>query len=94
MQSGYSLDALAERFHFSKNHIINLFRQSYDMTPVDYLNTLRLQRAMHLLEATSDSAEEIACVCGFHSYSHFYRLFFRKNRVSPTLWRKQKRLSP
>ncbi len=89
-----SLERLSEEFHFSKNHIINLFRQVYGTTPTEYLNTLRLQKARHLLEATSAPAEAVAVTCGFRNYSHFYRLFRRHTGVSPTQWRQQKRLEP
>ena len=93
LQEQITLDDLSTQFHFSKNHIINLFRQSYNTTPTDYLNAMRLQKTMHLLEATSDSAEDIAVACGFRSYSHFYRMFLRRNQLPPTAWRQQKRLS-
>lgn len=89
-----NLEQLGAVFHFSKNHIINLFKQEHGVTPTEYLNTLRLQKAMHLLEATSASAESIAAACGYHTYSHFYRLFLRKTGIAPTLWRQQKRLAP
>lgn len=89
-----SLERLCGEFHFSKNHIINLFKQEFGATPTEYLNILRLQRAKHLLEATSAAAEDIAADCGYNSYSHFYRLFIRENHVPPTKWREQKRLSP
>lgn len=94
LQESVSLDLLSEEFHFSKNHIINLFKQAYGATPTEYLNALRLQKTKHLLEATSDALEAIAATCGFHSYSHFYRLFLRETGISPTKWRTQKRLEP
>ena len=94
LQEPVGLDRLSAEFHFSKNHIINLFKQEYSMTPTEYLNTLRLQKAKHLLEATSAPAEDIAGACGFHSYSHFYRLFLRETGISPTQWRSRKRLEP
>ena len=94
LQETVGLERLSAEFHFSKNHIINLFKQEYSITPTEYLNTLRLQKAKHLLEATSASSEDIAASCGFHSYSHFYRLFLRETGISPTQWRSQKRLAP
>lgn len=94
LRESLSLERLCEEFHFSKNHIINLFKQEFGTTPTEYLNTLRLQRAKHLLEATSAAAEAIATDCGYNSYSHFYRLFIRENNIPPTRWREQKRLSP
>lgn len=87
-----TLDELCREFHFSKNHIIHLFRKEYGMTPVAYINRLRLRKAESLLEITSDSIEQIAYAVGFANYSHFYRLFCQKNEMSPRQWREWKRL--
>lgn len=87
-----SLDDLTEKFHFSKNHIINTFKMRYGVTPIAYANNIRLMKAQYLIEVTSDSLESISLNCGFINYSHFYKLFTRKNGISPETWRKQKRL--
>ncbi len=87
-----TLDMLCEEFHFSKNHIINLFRKEFGKTPVAYMNHLRLQKAEYLIEVTSDTLESICEQCGFQNYSHFYKLFTRKNSLCPEQWREQKRL--
>jgi transcriptional regulator GlxA family with amidase domain len=63
------------------------------MTPFEYINDLKIRRAMYLLEVTSKSIEEIAIESGFNHYSHFYRLFMRKNGISPFEWRKKVRLN-
>ena len=88
------LNDLCLAFHYSKNHIINLFRNEYGMTPVEYLNHIKLQRAMYLLEVTSDPAELVSVKSGFPTYSHFYRQFLRKTGQTPTQWRKAISLSP
>lgn len=82
-----SLDELSELFHYSKNHIINVFRNSYGMTPVEYANELRLGRAAYLLETTLLGTDAIAAAVGFNHYSHFYRLFTRRYGKSPNKWR-------
>jgi AraC-like DNA-binding protein len=87
-----TLTQLAQEFHYSKNQIIHIFKENFDQTPVTYLNHVRLQRALHLLEATSRTTVEIAQACGFQNYSHFHRLFLRKTGVSPAIWRKNRRL--
>ncbi len=84
-----SLEDICERFNFSKNHVINLFKRQYGTTPFGYLNDLRLARAMYLLEVTSDTIEAIAYESGFGDYSHFYRMFCRKNGISPHRWREK-----
>ena len=87
-----TLEMLCQKFHFSKNHIINVFRKTYGMTPVAYANYLRIKKAEYLIEVTSDSLDRISAACGFQSYSHFYKLFVRKNQTSPESWRERKRL--
>ncbi len=93
-QQGVTLDELSRHFHYSKNHIINVFRESYGMTPFSYLKAIRLTKAERLLEVTSDSAEHIAGLCGFNDYAYFYRLFREKHGISPQEWRRRRRLSP
>ena len=84
-----SIEKLCEEFHFSKNHIINTFKQEYGMTPIIYLNELRLNHAEALIEATSNSLEQISLESGFQTYSHFYKMFLRRHGYSPEQWRKE-----
>lgn len=93
-QNGLSLEMLSEEFHFSKNHIINLFKQEYGMTPFEYVTHLKITRAKWLLEVTPKTVESIACECGFGDYSHFYKVFRKATQISPLEWRRQKRLRP
>ena len=89
-----SLDELCEIFHYSKNHIINIFRTEYGVTPFEYINDLKIKRAMYLLEVTSASIEEISRESGFNHYSHFYRLFVKKNGIPPLEWRNKIKIHP
>ena len=86
-----TIDMLCKEFHFSKNHIINLFKRSYNITPLAYVNSLRLQRAEQMIELSFDQLEQIAAKCGFQCYSNFYKLFHRKHGISPEKWREQQR---
>lgn len=85
------LDEVAEHFHFSKNHIINIFKAEYSLTPMEYVIGLRVRDAEWLLESTAASVEDIAYECGFNSYSNFYRQFSARQGCSPALWRKARR---
>ncbi len=92
--SDITLKMLCDEFHFSKNHLIRRFVKEFGVTPIEYLNTARIERAEYLLVVTSYSAELVAEKSGYNSYSHFYRQFCRKNGISPIEWRKQRRIIP
>lgn len=91
--SSVTLDSLAEHFHFSRNHVINIFKSEYGMTPFEYLRKIRINEAKRLLEITSESAEKIAVGCGFNDYAHFYKIFKKYECLSPKEWRNTKRLT-
>ena len=87
-----TLNMLCQEFHYSKNQIIHTFQKEFGMTPITYINHLRLKKAEYLIEVTSERLEDISTKCGFQNYSHFYKQFIRKNGSSPEQWRTQKRI--
>lgn len=91
-QQNISIDMICKRFSFSKNHIINIFKKSFGITPIAFLNLVRLKKAEELLITTSDPIESISFNCGYQNYSHFYRQFKHKNHLTPEAFRKQKRI--
>ena len=88
-----TLESLSKKFNYGKNQIINIFKRDFAQTPIEYLNKIRIQKALYLLEVTSNTTESIAAACGFKNYSHFYRLFVRQNGISPTEYRQNRRLN-
>ncbi len=86
-----NLEDIKTEFSFSKNHIINVFKKEFGLTPVEYLKKVRIKNALRKMEATSDSLEEIAYSCGFNDYPYFYKVFKKEFNISPEKWRKQKR---
>lgn len=87
----FSLAALCKHFHYSENYVIRIFKRAYGVTPVSYLNNLRLSRATELLEQTSRPVSEIATAVGYGDYAYFFRLFVKKTGVSPTVFRQRLR---
>ena len=88
-----TLEELCHQFHFSQNHLINLFKKDYGVTPITYANQKRLEQAEYRMEVTSDALEEIALSCGFNDYSHFYKQFIKRNGCSPEKWRAAQRIN-
>lgn len=78
-------DAIAAN-PYCKDYIRRLFRKETGMSPVTYLNNLRLEHAKKLLKqqsVTGYSVGEIALMCGFYDPRYFTRLFKRYTAQSP-----------
>ena len=58
------------------------------MTPFEYLQNLRIEKAKDLLRKTDCSISQICDLCAFGSLSHFSRVFREKTGVSPTKYKK------
>jgi transcriptional regulator GlxA family with amidase domain len=83
VQSMVRLSGLAER-SFKRR-----FEQSTGMSPLEYVHTLRLEEAKHLLETGDRSVESIAGDVGYEDAGFFGRLFRRKVNMTPALYRKR-----
>ncbi len=88
---GVSLEELSLRFRYSKNQIINLMKNGYGMTPLEYRNLHRMKRAEWLLRVTSAPLARIAEECGYGEYSQFFKEFLRTYGISPRQWRAENR---
>ena len=65
-----------------------IFQKETRMSPMEYLNRLRLLYAMRLLICSDRNVGEIAAAVGFHSASYFCRAFRKFYRKSPEEQRK------
>ena len=78
-----------ERTYFSK-----LFSSKVNVTPKEYLLNLKLSRSKKLLVESVMSSFEIASYLGFNDYSHFYKSFVNKYKITPNDYRERKKATP
>ncbi|SJT88036.1 L-rhamnose operon regulatory protein rhaS [Clostridioides difficile] len=57
-------------------------------TTTDYINGIRLEKAVNYLNKGDLNITEIALRCGFDSINYFSRLFKKHYNVSPTQFKK------
>ncbi|MBE9608176.1 helix-turn-helix domain-containing protein [Chitinilyticum piscinae] len=82
------LTSLASRAHFSPFHFHRLFRQSVGISPGDYVQRRRLERAARQLrEEPQRPVLEIALGNGYQSQGGFNRAFRRLFGMSTKQWR-------
>lgn len=85
------VSTLAESSGYSLNHYITLFKQVKGVTPIKYINHLRITKACMLLSESDRTIEAIADDCGFESVSYFYRMFKKVKGITPSRFRKKLR---
>lgn len=77
-----------KKLSVSQNYFIQLFRKQFAMTPVEYVNKLRVEKAMQLLINTDITILNIALLSGFCSLSTFYYFFKKQVGLTPKEYRK------
>ena len=65
-------NTLSERFHFSPEYIGKMFRKDIGTSLNDYINSLRVEKAKHLLENTNTKVIDIALEVGFDTLCLLY----------------------
>jgi len=84
-----SIDDLATAMHVSYRTLNRRFIDITGMTPLTYLQALKIERAKELLESTPGDFEGITAKVGYEDVSSFRRLFKRSTGLSPAQYRRQ-----
>lgn len=78
---------LASQIQMSEGHFSRFFKSFVRMTPMEYINTIRIEKACALLETSDRKMLDIAMDVGFQNQSYFIRLFKRQKGCTPREWR-------
>ncbi|MGH8448532.1 GlxA family transcriptional regulator [Pseudomonas sp.] len=83
------IDEVAQRFGFGVRNFKRRFKDATGHTPIAYLQTLRLERAKQMLEATRMTLESITYAVGYEDSNSFRRLFQQRVGMLPAAYRKK-----
>ncbi|MCT4606014.1 MAG: AraC family transcriptional regulator [Marinisporobacter sp.] len=75
---------LSNRVHISTAHFCRIFKEMTGKTTTDYINGVRLEKAIDYLNKGDLNISEIAVRCGFDNINYFSRVFKKHYKVSPT----------
>lgn len=67
----------------SARYLRKLFATYLNLSPLDYLNQLRINKAVELLKNCQLSIKEVCFACGFKSPQYFSRAFKQQMKISP-----------
>ena len=80
-------NALEDRLEYSYEHICRSFKKHLGITPLGFVNALRMERAKLLLRVTQSSIQQIAARVGFDSQGYFSRRFHAHVGTTPRQFR-------
>lgn len=83
----WRLDELAAEAGLSVPRFAQVFREMAGASPIDYLQTVRMQRACQRLAASESTVAEIAAEVGYEDPFYFTRCFRRVMGLSPRAYR-------
>lgn len=82
-----TIDELAQQLNVSRSALFRHFRAAYAVSPKQYLDSVRLERASRLLRRSNAPLKQIATACGYTSSRYFIRAFTKHFRQTPGAWR-------
>lgn len=86
-----SLDDMAEELGITRTYVSTLFTQHMGCGFVEYLNSVRVDRACSYLEQSYFKTYEIAYKVGFKDEKYFSKVFKKIKGVSPREYRISKK---
>lgn len=84
-----SLETVSEKYYLSPFYFSRTFKEVTGFHFVEYLNNVRVKEAKKLLCNTALTIQEISTAVGFHSSTHFGRVFKQIVGCSPSVYKKK-----
>lgn len=83
-----NIEQISEYLHYSPNYFSSMFKKETGIAFMNYLSSLRIEKAKELLVTTDMKNFEIAMEVGFSSANYFSFCFKKEVTLSPTNYRK------
>ncbi|MBE6645269.1 MAG: helix-turn-helix domain-containing protein [Ruminococcaceae bacterium] len=90
LSESITLDDLASLAHFEKSYLTVRFKEIWGISPMKYVNWMRVERAKVLLATTDMSITDISREVGFGSIHYFSRYFKEKENMTPNEYRTER----
>lgn len=88
LEKNITLDELAQKVNLNKTYFIKRFKIMWNMSPIKFINNLRIEKAKRLMLSGKLSMQKISEAVGFNSIHYFSRAFKQSEGVSPSEYSK------
>ena len=82
-----SLKTLSSLINVSPEHLCTIFKAQLGVSPIQYINNVRITKAKELMFCSDLNITEIAQNVGFNTVHYFCRFFKEKEHISPLQFR-------
>ena len=85
----WTVDLMADSFFLTRSHFSVLYKKTFGVTPQADIHFFLNEKALHLLNTTDLTVQEISQQCGYNECENFIRAFRKANSISPLQYRKK-----
>ncbi|AXJ08064.1 AraC family transcriptional regulator [Pseudomonas fluorescens] len=89
LEEAFTVERMAGLANMSARHFARVFAREVNMTPMEFLQSARIDCARNLLETSDLPLKTVAYKSGFGSVRHMRFLFGEKLGLTPTQYREQ-----
>ncbi|MDL2281874.1 AraC family transcriptional regulator [Parabacteroides sp. OttesenSCG-928-G06] len=82
-QTDINISEVAQLAGVGERYLRKLFAEHLNISPLDYLNQIRINKSIELLRNTEMSVKEVCFACGFQSPQYFSKMFKQQVGFSP-----------
>ena len=82
-----TVSLLAEKINLSEKTFTRRFKKAINISPIQYLKSLRVEKAKELLISTSKSLGDITIEVGYFDENSFRKLFKQQTSLNPMEFR-------
>ena len=80
----FGVEQMAENIHLSRTHLFRKLKAISGLSPNEFINEVRLQKAAELILSKADTLTQISYSVGFKEQSYFAKRFRKKFGVLPS----------
>lgn len=78
---------IAQKFFLNASYLSTLFKEKTGLNLTAYVEGIRMEKAKHLLEKSSQSVTDVAIAAGYSDSSYFSKVFKRYSGMTPRQYR-------
>ena len=86
------VEDIAEKVYLSPNYFRKIFKEVTGLTPIEYINRIRISKACKLLNEENMLVSQVAEVVGINDLNYFSRLFKSLAGCTPSKFKKKSEL--